>query len=250
MPGSPSRLFAAGRAGRDRARPARRCARGGPGRAAQPGGDAADRHGRHVKMSVAYDGPLKAPIKKGDHVADLVVRTAGRSAADHAAGRRERRRQGRLLRPHRNGLHHLFGGMTQAAPRGASSASKAGKASANRPSPARSPRRCARVGSRWSRRASPAAAPAPRRSARCCSKAAPIAGARAPRPCCSRPRAPTMSTRRSCRRSKRGTWVICDRFLDSSIAYQGGADGLGDRPDPRAARGRQRRACCPTAPCC
>lgn len=25
-----------------------------------------------------------------------------------------------------------------------------------------------------------------------------------------------------------GQWVICDRFLDSSIAYQGGADGLGD----------------------
>ena len=24
-----------------------------------------------------------------------------------------------------------------------------------------------------------------------------------------------------------GRWVICDRFLDSSIAYQGGADGLG-----------------------
>jgi dTMP kinase len=25
-----------------------------------------------------------------------------------------------------------------------------------------------------------------------------------------------------------GKWVVCDRFLDSSLAYQGGADGLGD----------------------
>ena len=24
-----------------------------------------------------------------------------------------------------------------------------------------------------------------------------------------------------------GKWVVCDRFLDSSLAYQGGADGLG-----------------------
>lgn len=27
---------------------------------------------------------------------------------------------------------------------------------------------------------------------------------------------------------ERGAWVVCDRFVDSSIAYQGGADGLGD----------------------
>lgn len=27
---------------------------------------------------------------------------------------------------------------------------------------------------------------------------------------------------------KRGDWVVCDRFIDSSRAYQGGAGGLGD----------------------
>jgi dTMP kinase len=28
---------------------------------------------------------------------------------------------------------------------------------------------------------------------------------------------------------ERGAWVVCDRFLDSSLAYQGGADGIGDK---------------------
>ena len=31
--------------------------------------------GSDTKVSVAYDGPIKAPLKAGDHVADLVVRT-------------------------------------------------------------------------------------------------------------------------------------------------------------------------------
>jgi D-alanyl-D-alanine carboxypeptidase (penicillin-binding protein 5/6) len=29
-----------------------------------------------MKLSVVYDGPIKAPIKAGQHVADLVVKTA------------------------------------------------------------------------------------------------------------------------------------------------------------------------------
>ena len=36
-----------------------------------------------------------------------------------------------------------------------------------------------------------------------------------------------MSTRPSARRSQAGQWVLCDRFVDSSLAYQGGAGGLG-----------------------
>ncbi len=30
-----------------------------------------------IKMSIAYDGPIKAPFKRGDHVADLIVRIPG-----------------------------------------------------------------------------------------------------------------------------------------------------------------------------
>jgi len=66
--------------------------------------------GGNIKMSVAYDGPLKAPIKKGDHVADLIVRTQDGApqvmplvaASDvGAAG---------FFGHIKNGLHHLFGG--------------------------------------------------------------------------------------------------------------------------------------------
>ena len=66
--------------------------------------------GGEIKMSVAYDGPLKAPIKKGDHVADLIVRTQDGppqimplvAASDvGAAG---------FFGHIKNGLHHLFGG--------------------------------------------------------------------------------------------------------------------------------------------
>jgi D-alanyl-D-alanine carboxypeptidase (penicillin-binding protein 5/6) len=31
--------------------------------------------GSDVKVSYSYNGPIKAPIKAGDHVADLIVRT-------------------------------------------------------------------------------------------------------------------------------------------------------------------------------
>ena len=36
-----------------------------------------------------------------------------------------------------------------------------------------------------------------------------------------------MSRRRSGPRSIAGQWVLADRFIDSSLAYQGGAGGLG-----------------------
>ena len=65
--------------------------------------------GADIKVSVAYDGPVKAPIKAGAHIADLIVRTPDGppqvmplvAAADvGAAG---------LFDHIANGLHRLFG---------------------------------------------------------------------------------------------------------------------------------------------
>jgi D-alanyl-D-alanine carboxypeptidase (penicillin-binding protein 5/6) len=66
--------------------------------------------GGAVKMSISYDGPIKAPIRKGDHVADLIVRTQNGApqvmplvaATDVGAAGFFDRVMG--------GLRHLFGG--------------------------------------------------------------------------------------------------------------------------------------------
>ena len=51
-------------------------------------------------MKIRYQGPLVAPIAKGQEVAAAGRHHRRHAAADRAAGRRRGRRQGRLLRPH------------------------------------------------------------------------------------------------------------------------------------------------------
>ncbi len=66
--------------------------------------------GGDVKLSIAYTGPIKAPIKKGDHVADLIARTGDAppqvmplvAAEDVAAAG--------IFGKVGNGVHRLFGG--------------------------------------------------------------------------------------------------------------------------------------------
>ena len=72
----------------------------------------------------------------------------------------------------------------------------------------------------WSR-ASPADRPARKRCAMCSCRAPPSRSGRRWRRCFLPPRAPTMSSRSSGRRSSAAAIVLCDRFLDSSRVYQG-----------------------------
>ena len=47
-----------------------------------------------------------------------------------------------------------------------------------------------------------------------------------------------------------GRWVLSDRFVDSSLAYQGGAGGLGIEAVRAINAFAHRRASFPTAPWC
>ena len=55
-------------------------------------------------VKVVYDGPIKAPIKRGTPIATLVVTVARHARHPYPAGCRGGRRERRLLRPHRQRL--------------------------------------------------------------------------------------------------------------------------------------------------
>ena len=118
----------------------------------------------------SISGPIKAPIKAGEHIADLSSRPADTPpqtlplVAESAVG------EAGLLRSHRRRLPlAVRHGVSAAARRRGRFISLEGGEGVGKSTQVRAAgrRRCARAGSRWSRRASRAAAPAPRRSARC-----------------------------------------------------------------------------------
>jgi D-alanyl-D-alanine carboxypeptidase (penicillin-binding protein 5/6) len=66
--------------------------------------------GSDVKLSVAYTGPLKAPIKKGDHVADLIARTGDGPPQVMPLVAASDVGQAGFFGRIGNGAHRLFGG--------------------------------------------------------------------------------------------------------------------------------------------
>ena len=125
------------------------------------------------------------------------------------------------------GLRALILACTRNDRAAASSASKAGRAPANPPRRAGSRRRWRSAAFPASSRANRADRRARRKSANCLSMAIPDAGSAltetllalcgAGRPCRAHDQA---------RRLQQGRWVICDRFADSTYAYQGAGRGL------------------------
>ena len=73
---------------------------------------------------------------------------------------------------------------------------------------------------------------------------------RAPRRCSTPPRARSSSPSASRPLLDAGRWVLLDRFVDSSLAYQGAGRGLGRRGGARDQRLRHRRPRRPTGRCC
>jgi D-alanyl-D-alanine carboxypeptidase (penicillin-binding protein 5/6) len=64
----------------------------------------------NYKLSVAYDGPIKAPIRKGDHIADLIVRTSDGAPQVMPLVAASDVGTAGFFGHVTNGLHRLFGG--------------------------------------------------------------------------------------------------------------------------------------------
>ena len=161
-------------------------------------------------------------------------RRRGRRGAQDAARRRPARDQARALRHQADApaarVHH---------PRG------------HRPLREDHPGGAARRGARR-RRCCCASPAAPRRASGCasCSRIPARARAAAPSCCSSAPPGRSCSRRVIAPGARRGPDVVCDRFIDSTVAYQGVARGLGVEFVEQRERARGRRLPARPARCC